>query len=549
MTLAKTQRQGPSAIALAVPLALAGLLLASGCRPERGAEEGVGTTVLRVGIGAEPRDLDPHLVTALPDFQVMLALFEGLVRAGPNDREPVVPGVARKWEISEDGRHYRFTLRENATWTNGDPVTAGDFVYSAQRVLDPATASPHAEWLYAVDNAEAYHQGLLHDFSEVGLVAVDRRNLEIRLHQPLPFFLELLKHPSWYPVHAPTLRRQEAETGRAAGWTRPGLMVSNGPYMLADWTPGSHIHVRRHPGYRGHDPVQLDEIHFFPIDNRNTEELAFRSGQLDITANVPFAKRDSYRMRQDPAYREYPVLATTYLLFNIRKPPLNDARVRRALALAVDRLSITENLVKTGTPATGFVPSLLPGYPSQTDTEYNVEKARQLLADAGYPGGRGFPRLEYSTSNAETARQIAEAIQNMWRTVLNIDVTLYNSEFRVYLDRLNRGEFDLGYLAWYGDFVDPYAHLILMRAGNPSNRTGWGRPRYDELLDESMQATAGERMELLARAELLLEAEMPIAPVYWVTASRLVNPRLRGWEPRLLDLHPLQYLYFETKIP
>lgn len=523
--------------------------LYSGC-PQSEPETKAENAALKVGIGAAPRDLDPHLVTGLPDFQVLLALFEGLVRAGPTDDHPVVPGVAEAWTLTEDGTRYRFQLRENASWSNGDPLLAEHFVFSMRRVLTPSLGSPHANWLYPIKNARAFHTGELSDFREVGIQAIGPRQLEIHLHRPTPYFLELLKHPAFYPVHPETIEKAGALKQSTTGWARPGSFVGNGPYLLTEWVQGSHIKVNVNPSYQGEALPQIPQIQFFPIDNANTEEMAFRTGELDITDDVPFNKRSMYRQRETSAYREYPVLATTYLVFNTRKPPLDDWRIRKALTLAIDRLSITENIVQTGTPATGFVPMGLPNYDPNLLIDYQVEEARRLLQEAGYPEGEGFPVLEYSLSNSDTSREVAEAIQNMWRVVLGIQVRLVSSEFRVYLDRLNRGEFSLGYLAWYGDFVDPYAFLSMMRETAPSNRSGWSNPQYESLLENSFYASnSTRRMELLNQAEVLLMKEVPLAPIYWVETSRLVNPDLKGWNPRLLDLHPYQYLHFEYSTP
>ena len=502
-----------------------------------------------IGIGAEPRDLDPHLVTGLPDFQVMLALFEGLVRSGPCDEVAVVPGVAEAWTVSENGRRYQFKLREDAAWSNGDPLVAEHFLFSIRRVLNPLLGSPHAKWLYPITGAEAFHSGEI-NFSDVGVTALSPYRLEIHLDRPVPFFLELLKHPAFYPVHPETIREAGAEKSATSGWTHPETFVGNGPYRLSDWKPGEAIKVQTNPHYTGFEPVRHDRLRFHPIDNANTEELGFRRGQLEITDDVPFNKRAAYRLSGDPAYREYPVLATTYLVFNISHPVLKDHRVRQALSLAVDRRSITEDIVLTGTPASGFVPEAIPGYDTRPYAGQRIETARRLLADAGYPGGDGFPVLEYHLSNSDTSREIAEAIQNMWDRQLGIRIRLVSSEFKVYLNRLNEGNFQIGYLAWFADFVDPFAFLNMMHSEGASNRSRWTHPRYDELLAESSNSSSVEaRFALLKEAESILLDEAPIAPIYWMDAVRLVQPDLDGWEPRLMDLHPHQYLALPQNAP
>ncbi len=526
-------------------------LFFSGCpRPDQKPSDQTRDTVIDIGIGAEPRDLDPHLVTGLPDFQVMLALFEGLVRSGPRDEVAVVPGVAEAWTVSENGHRYQFKLREDAAWSNGDPLVADHFLFSIQRVLNPRLGSPHAKWLYPITGARAYHNGENTDFATVGVAALSPHRLEIPLDQPIPFFLELLKHPAFYPVHPDTIRSAGAGENATSGWTLPGTFVGNGPYRLLDWKPGQFIDVAANPHYSGFEPVRHDRLRFHPIDNANTEELGFRRGQLEITDEVPFNKRETYRLSGDPAYREYPVLATTYLVFNTSHPVLADPRVRRALSLAIDRRSITEDIVLTGTPASGFVPEAIPGYDTQPYLGQNVEEAQRLLTEAGYPGGDGFPVLDYHLSNSDTSREIAEAIQNMWDRQLGIRVRLVSSEFKVYLNRLNEGNFQIGYLAWFADFVDPFAFLNMMRSDGASNRSRWADPRYDKLLlDSFITSTVEHRFTRLKEAESILIEAAPIAPIYWMNAVRLVHPDLEGWESRLMDLHPYQYLSLPGNSP
>ncbi len=503
-----------------------------------------------MGIGADPRDLDPHTVTGIPDFMVLGALFEGLVSHGPWNDQSIIPGVAQSWVSTPDGLTYTFQLRDNAKWSNGDPLTAEDFVFSFERVLNPQFASPHAEMLYAIQGAEAFHQGIHRDFNKVGVFAKFPSTLEIKLSRPIPYFLQLLKHPAWYPVHPDTITRFDASFRQSTGWTQPGNLVSNGPFVLESWKPGNRIEVLQSNHYWGKDDMDLQRIAFYPIDNANTEERAFQNGQLHLTDDVPFFRRADLRSEEDNRYLEYPILATTYLLFNTQKPPFTDPLVRRALALAIDREAITEHIVHTGQPATSFTPGNMPGYefPLQSGVSFDIEEAQRLLALAGFPAGEGFPEVEYSTSTSDSARQVAEAIQQMWKEHLGISVQLFNSEFRVYLDNLNRGNFDIGYLAWYGDYEDPYTFLNLLRSTSASNRMKWTSDEYDRLIDLSNEATdPHRRASILRDAESFMLVKSPIAPIYWVTTSRYIHPSVKGWEPRLLDLHPYQHIRLEPE--
>ncbi len=501
--------------------------------------------MLLVGNGAEPRALDPQIVTGLPEAQIVEALFEGLVARHPSDDGAVEPGVAERWEVSENGRTYTFHLRENARWSNGEPVTANDFVFSYRRMLDPTLGAPYAYFLYRLEGAEAYHKGKTTDFATVGVRAPDPRRLELRLREPTPAFPQMLKHSAWFSVHPPTIERLEAFSASATGWARPGSLIGNGAFVLEAWQPNQAVLLRRSPTYWDAAQVQLDAIRFHPIENSNTELRSYENGQLHVTDTVPATQRERFRRAGRADYHEDVQLATNYLTFNTADPALSDPRVRRALSLAIDREAI-RRINGSGLPAHSFTPAAMPDYIPPEAVAYDPEAARALLAEAGYPGGAGLPPIELTVSTNDTARQVGEALQGIWADELGIDVRLRNLEWKVYLDTLNQRAYQIGYLAWFGDYIDPMTFLGLFAADSGNNRTNWTSSDYDALLDAARrERDPAARSALLQRAETLMLEAAPIAPLLYRTSVSLVHPSVRNWHPKLLDLRPWKHIALE----
>lgn len=533
---------------LAAPLVL-GLVCMSGCvRRETPAEIAIRDRALLLGNLSEPKDLDPHTVTGVTEFNVISALLEGLVAEDPRDLHPV-PAVAASWAVSSDGLCYTFHLRPEARWSNGDPVTAQDFVFSFQRMLSPRLASAYAYMLYPLTNAEAYHKGQIEDFRLVGARAQDARTLELTLHHPVPYFLSLLTHHAWYPVHPPTILRHGPADLPASGWTQPGRFVGNGPFVLSTWEPNRKIVVSASPTYWDAARVFFRRIEFYPIGDARAEEMAFRAGQLHVTGTVPLDRIDFYRTRQPELLRLDPYLGTYYYLFNVRRAPLQDRRVRRALALAVDREAIVRRITRAGEePAWHFTPPGTAGYTSRSRLKGTPETARQLLAEAGYPGGRGFPVLEVLYNTSEAHARIAQAVQQMWMKELGIRVELVNMEWKVYLARTQEGQFDIARAGWIGDYLDPNTFLDLWVSDGGNNRTGWSHPEYDRRIREAATTSDPQaRMELFQQAEEILMEEVPILPLYFYRSKSLVHPRVIGRFPNLLDRHPYKHMAFSPK--
>jgi len=520
-----------------------------GCsKPPTRVEKGTAEQVLHMGNLSEPTDLDPHVVTSLQTFNIISSLFEGLMGHDPEDATPVY-ALAESHEVSNDGKTYTFKLRENARWSNGDPVTAQDFVRTYQRILSPGIASEYSYLHHVVENAEAYANGRIEDFSEVGYKALDDHTLEFRLNAPTPYFLALLSHHSFYPVHLPTIERFGGAEKRGTDWTRPENFVGNGPFNLKEWQVNDHITVVKSDTYWDRDTVRLSAINFYPIESADTEERAFRSGQLHITSTIPTSKIESYRQNQPELLHISPFFATYFMRFNTEKEPLNDPRVRRALTLVVDRAGIIRTILKSGQqPAYNLTPPNIPGYVMEPQFSEDIELAQRLLAEAGYPNGDGFPKIEYLYNTNEGHKLIAEALQQMWKEHLGINVTLVNQEAKVYIATMGQGDYDIGRYAWVGDYLDPSSFLEVMTSASGNNATGWSNEAYDGLLAQAgREANPEKRMELFREAEEILMREMPIGPLYFYTRNNLRLPTVKGWHSNLLDIHPYKYVWLDSE--
>ena len=524
---------------------LAALLLSASCgfNYESNVAGGTRDGILHVGNGDEPRELDPHIVTGNIEHKLCMALLEGLVGWHPEELR-LIPGAARSWETSEDGKTYLFHLREEAKWSNGDPVTAADFVYSWRRALLPALGNNYAYMLFYLKNAERFHKGEITDFSPVGVKALDNLTLEVELENPTPFFLQLLTHMSYFPVHGPTIEKFGAADERGTKWTRPGNHVGNGPFKLKEWVLNRSIVVEKNEHYWDSGTVKLQQIVFYPIQNVTTEERMFRAGQLHLTTSAPVDKVAYYRGERPEAIKIFPYFSTYYYLFNTLAPPLDRKKVRQALAMSIDRRQIVEKITKAGElPAFSYTPPDTNGYTAEAKVAYDVERARALLAEAGYPDGEGFPAMELMYNTSEGHRRIAIAIQQMWKANLNIDVTLFNQDWKVYLDKRDAKDYQVARAGWIGDYLDPNTFLDMYTTYSGNNDTGWSNLRYDELITQAAGTTDRQRrFELFQEAESILMTELPIMPIYTYVSKSLVSPDVRGWYPNILDIHPYKYI-------
>ena len=523
------------------------LLLAACARRDTAVSLGNRAGVLHVGNGAEVQSLDPHLAGGSVDHNVLCALFEGLITLDEATFQPR-PGAAERWEISPDGLTYTFHLRPGGRWSNGDPLNAADFLYSFRRALTPSLGSEYKDALYPVRNAEAFARGQLANFSLVGFRAHDDTTFEITLARPTPHFLTVLRTNVCFPVHAASVERGGARSDdRTAKWTRAAPFVTNGPFRFREWKDDQHLIVEKNPHYWDAAKVRLNEIHFHPGESIQAQELAFRAGQLHTTWDVPLAKVDAYRKDAPKLLRVEPYFESYFLRFNTKHRVFSDFRVRRALSLAIDREAIVKNLLRGGqVAATGLTPPGLGGYAPPALVKYDVAAAKQLLVDAGFPGGQGLPPFELVTISSEINQRIAEAVQQMWRRDLGVDAQITQKEFKVLLDVFDTLDYAVARGRWIAEFPDPLTYLSIFTTGNGVNGTGFADPRYDAMLAAANAERApAARLAALRDAETYLLSRMPIAPIYWGSRTTLVAASVRGWKNSPLGFHNYKDVWLE----
>ncbi len=496
------------------------------------AEEGVRTRTLLVGNGAEPSDLDPHIAPILTDQNIVNALFEGLTLLDERSTNPL-PAVAESWSTSPDGLVWTFRLRAGLQWSNGDPLTADDFVQSWRRILHPAFAAENAWYLFALKNAEAYNAKKISDVAAVGFKASDPRTLVLTLERPTPYLAGLVSMPAWFPINPRVLAAFGAMEKRGTAWTRPKNLVGNGAFTLAEWTPNARLIVQKNPRYRDGAKTQLERVIFFPIENPDVEERDFRAGQLHITFSLPVTKIAAWRKQDATQLRMDPTLQTNFLRFNTTRPPLNDPRVRRALSLAIDRTALAQSVLQgSRNAATSITPPGTGGYTARAAVALNLAEAKQLLAAAGFPNGQGLPVVELQTRNEEIMPRIAEALQAAWQRDLGFRVTLSQVEQKTWIQNQQTLNYGISTGSWTADFPDPVTFLGLFTENSAYNWTGWKHPEYERAINAAAEtADAGQRFETFQQAEALLLREAPVSPLYFGAQTFLIHPVVKGWDP------------------
>ncbi len=535
--------RAPISLFAAVSLALSA---AAGCSPKSpGPAGGEGTAnpqareqILRFNNGAEPETLDPAIMTGNPEHMLAMAIFEGLTSYDPKTLEPR-PGMAETWSVSRDLLTYTFKLRKGAVWTNGDPVTADDFVYSWRRAILPKTAAQYAYQFYYIKGAREFNKGIISDFSKVSISAPDKATVVVALESPTPYFLDLTSFQTYMPVHQATVEKFSDK------WTRPENMVSNGPFRLKEWTPEKQIVLTRNPSYWNAGQVRLAEIVAFPYSSLDTAYSLFRQGGIDWMRGIPLPKIDE--IKRLPEYNVAPWLATYFYRLNVTRKPFDDARIRKAFSIAIDRDSLVREIVKGGqVPALGFCPKMH-GYDGVSGPGYDPETARKLLGEAGYPGGKDFPKVDLLFNTDEGHKQIAEAVAQMWKENLGVTVGLCNTEWKVYLDDVSNLNYQIARAGWIGDYTDPNTFLDMFVTGGGNNNTGWSNAEYDRLIaDAAREIDMGKRMELFRKAEKILVCdELPVIPFYFYVKQDLLKPWVKGIYPNVRHLHPFQPMYLE----
>ncbi len=499
--------------------------------------------VLHRGNGAEPETLDVHKSSGVPEANIQRDLFEGLVAEAADGA--LVPGAAERWDIDPSATVYTFHLRRQGRWSDGSPLTAEDFVYAFRRALKPETASDYAFILWPVKGAEELSKGLSDDLGRLGVKALDEYTLEITLKAAVPYFLELLTHHMAYPVPRSAI---EAHGGR---WTRPGNMVSNGAYRLAEWVPQSHVKLVRNQRYRDHESIAFDAVYYYPTEDTNTELKRFRAGELDITADVPSEQVRWAEQTFKNEFHNSPYLGTYYYALNSAAPPFKDnIELRLALALAIDREILTAKVTQAGEiPAYSWVPPGVRNHRQQAMPESRLSqaerdgRARELYRVAGYSAQDPL-RVEILYNTSENHKKIAIAVAAMWKKALGVRVSLRNEEWKVYLDSRAGMRFQVARAGWIGDYNDANTFLELLKSDvGEMNPAAYRNRRYDELMKRAeVSAEAAVRAATMERAERLMLTQMPIIPIYFYTTQHMVSRRVTGWVDNVMDVHPTRYL-------
>ena len=483
--------------------------------------------VFRMNLASEPPTLDPTLCTDNVSLRALTNLMEGLTAYDADLR--TIPAAAERWETLDGGRRVRFRLRADGRWSDGRPVTARDFEYSWKRLLDPGTAAEYAYFLFDVEGAQAYNAGKIDDPATVGVEALDDRTLEVRLRRPVVFFPTSTTFAVLFPVRADVIARH------GEGWTEPGRFVGNGPYTLTQWR--HEYKVTLAPNARFRRPPRSAGAAFFMVNERTVELALYERGDLDFAFLAPL---DIPRFVGHPDFHRKPMLRAEYYGFNCRKKPFDDPRVRRAFSRAIDRAVFPRVLHGGEIPLTSWIPPGMLAHAPGIGLAFDRSRARKELAEAGFPGGRGFPEIEVATNAAEETKLVAESLQAQWREVLGVRARLRQVEWKAYLREISTDPPVIWRLGWGADYPDPDNFMNLFTSTSGQNHTGWSSARFDTLVAEAAVEIAPARRKALYddAQRILCEADAPIMPLYCRAQNFLVSPRVRG-----LTINAMDYLY------
>ncbi|MCP4869920.1 MAG: peptide ABC transporter substrate-binding protein [Proteobacteria bacterium] len=493
--------------------------------------------------GAEPRTLDPGFITDTSGGFIAQNLFEGLLVWDAGGAE-LLPGAAERWEVSPDGKTWTFHLRQGAMWSNGDPVTATDFVLSWRRVLNPDTGSAYASLLYPVKGARDLHSGDSIDPSTLKVEARTRYTLVVQLEAPTPWFAAIAAHHVLSPVNTNVVKRH----GHA--WTRPDNIVVNGPFTLHDWVPGETIELRSNPYYHSAYSVKLARVRAVFVTDPVRVLSMYEEGDIQWTGHgtglLPLERLAELADRTDA--HAHSNLGTAWYTLNTEHPDLKDRRVRRALSLSLDRTALTGGIGPVAVVADGFVPPGIPGYTPPSSLEYDPDAARALLAEAGFPGGEGFPPLELAVDARNVHEQVAAWVVESWAKELGITVEIYSRAWPAHADSMQARNFQVGRGGWLGDYPDPSTFLDLLVTDNELNVSQWSSETYDGLIEEAARTEdAASRMRLLAQAERIVLEEAPVLPLFHFGSLTLLKPYVVGYEDNAMGVHLLRYLELGTQ--
>lgn len=532
---------------------LGGVLAGCGKKEEKKTEQ-----VMKWNLGAEPRTIDPGLNTSVEGATVIVNAFEGLTNLDANDK--VIAGVAKDWTVSTDGLKYTFNLRKDAKWSDGKGVTAKDFEFAWKRNLDPATASEYASQLYYLKNGEAFNntgnkdwKGATATIDQVGVKATDDYTLEVELANPTSYFLTLCATPSYMPLRE--------DVAKDAAWaTKADTYLSNGPFKMTDWKAKDVMTFVKNDNYWNKDAIKLTELDFRMIDQETTSLDAFKSGQINGTDYLPAEEKPT--LLKDGSAKAFPYYGVYYYNLNVSKTAdtkidkavadvLKNPKVRKALNLAINREEIVQNVTKAGeVAATTFVPDSVPGSDGKTfkNTDYfkaagDPAEAKKLLAEAGFPDGKGFPTIEIMYNISQAHQSIAEKVQSDLKTNLGINVTLRSVERKVHLSSMQSKDYQMSRSAWIADYPDPMTFLDMFVTplnDNNNNNAGYSNPEYDKLIAAAKaESDPAKRDGYMHQAEAIFMNDMPILPIYYYTNVVALKPEVQG-----IHKSPLGYVFF-----
>lgn len=490
--------------------------------------------VLRVNLGTEPPGLDWHTATDSTSFDVVSNLMVGLTQY-TNDLT-CAPSCAKSWEVLDDGKRYLFHLRDDLRWTDGKPVTAYDFEYAWKRLLNPATAAQYAFFLYDVVNARDYNTGKLKNPDLLGIKAIDSHTFEVRLSKPAAYFIYLTAFCVSFPMRKDVVERFGDR------WTEPENFVTNGPFELTRWQHEYKMELSANPQYFD-GPPKVKLVKMFMVPEASTAFALYENDELDFIDNRSFSTPDVERYRNSPEYKNFPLLRANYLAFNVSKKPFTDPLVRKAVAMAIDRSVFPRILRRGERPATSWIPPALPGYSPDSGLKFDPVQARALLAQAGYPGGKGFPKAELLYPNRDDVRLTVEATQDELKRNLGIEIELVNQEWKVYLATVRKDAPPMFRNSWGADYPDPETFMNLFTKDCGNNDTKWWSPKYDQLIQSAEgELDTKKRADLYRQADVMLCREaVPIVPTFLATQNIMVKPWVKG-----IAINPLDLQFFKA---
>ncbi|WP_230425678.1 peptide ABC transporter substrate-binding protein [Spartinivicinus ruber] len=489
------------------------------------------------GIGAEPGSLDPQKVEGTPGGYVVRDLFEGLVTEDPYGK--IIPGQAESWTVSKDKKVYTFKIRDNAKWSNGDPVTANDFVFAFRRAVDPKLGSNYAWYmeLMGVKNASDAINGKVKPF-ELGVKAIDNKMFEITLAKPLPFFIKTLAHYTTYPVHQKTVEKFGDK------WTQPENMVSNGPYKLTKWVVNERMESVRNRHYWNDKKTVINNVSYLPIESSNAELNRYKADEMHLTHTIPEDHFRNLKKNIPDEIKVHGIVATYFYVFNTKKKPFDDVRVRKALALAIDRNIITDKLLGMGQiPTFSLTPPYVDGFEapinpySKMSQAERVKEAQKLIAEAGINENNPL-KFEILYNTLESHKKIALAAASMWKKNLkHVTVELLNQEWKTFLETKKQGNFTVARYGWNGDYNEASTMLSILTTSSGANDGKYNNAEYDKLLSQS--ATAKNPNKYYQQAEAIIAKDMPILPFYHYVSHVLVKRNVGGYA----NANPLENIY------